>query len=54
MRDKGLPYRKAERPENVAEGIIYVTDDFNYDLDGDNYKMFVKFKNFKPQKIKSK
>ena len=53
MRDRGLPYRKAERPENIAEGIIYVTDDFNYDLDGDNYKMFVKFKNFKPQKIKA-
>lgn len=45
MKDNGLPYRKAENYDPHAIGIIYVTDEFNYQLDKDDYKRFIKFKN---------
>lgn len=44
MKERGLPYRKAEAPDPHAIGIIYVADEFNYQLDKDNYKDFIKFK----------
>lgn len=44
MKELGLPYRKAEAPDPHAIGIIYVADEFNYQLDKDNYKDFIKFK----------
>ena len=45
MRKLNLPYRKAENYDPHAIGIIYVTDEFNYQLDKDDYKRFIKFKN---------
>lgn len=45
MKERGLPYRKAENYDPHALGIIYVTDEFNYQLDKDDYKRFIKFKN---------
>lgn len=45
MKQRGLPYRKAENYDPHAVGIIYVTDEFNYQLDKDDYKRFIKFKN---------
>ena len=45
MKQRGLPYRKAENYDPHAIGIIYVTDEFNYQLDKDDYKRFIKFKN---------
>lgn len=47
MKQLGMPFRKMEKPEASAVGIIYVTDDFNYDLDKDDFKNFIKFKGFK-------
>ena len=44
MKERGLPYRKAEAPDPHAIGIIYVADEFNYQLDKENYKDFIKFK----------
>lgn len=44
MKDIGEPFRKRDNPDAHAKGIIYVTDDFNYQLDKDNYLEFVKFK----------
>lgn len=44
MRQKGEPFRKAEKPEARAKGIIYVTDEFNYQLHKNNYEEFIKFK----------
>lgn len=44
MKDCGEPFRKAEASDPNAIGIIYVTDEFNYQLDKDNFKEFVKFK----------
>ena len=44
MKEKGEPFRKAEKPSPHAKGIIYVDDRFNYQLDKDNYKKFIKFK----------
>ena len=45
MKDQGMPFRKAENYDPHAIGIIYVTDEFNYQLDKDDYKRFIKFKN---------
>ena len=44
MKEKGEPFRKAETPEARAKGIIYVADDFNYQLHKNNYEEFIKFK----------
>lgn len=44
MKDCGEPFRKAEASDPHAIGIIYVTDEFNYQLDKDNFKEFIKFK----------
>lgn len=44
MKDCGEPFRKAENYDPHAIGIVYVTDEFNYQLDKDNFKEFVKFK----------
>lgn len=44
MKQKGEPFRKAEKPEARAKGIIYVTDEFNYQLHKNNYEEFIKFK----------
>ncbi len=43
MKECGLPFRKAENYDPHALGIIYVTDEFNYQLDKDDYKRFIKF-----------
>lgn len=43
MRKKELPFRKAEAYDPNAIGIIYVIDEFNYQLDKDDYKRFIKF-----------
>ena len=45
MKERDLPFRKAENYDPHALGIIYVTDEFNYQLDKDDYKRFIKFKN---------
>lgn len=44
MRERDEPFRKAENYDPHAIGIIYVTDDFNYQLDKDDYKRYIKFK----------
>lgn len=44
MSDIGEPFRKYDKPDPHAVGIIYVADEFNYQLDKDNYKEFIKFK----------
>lgn len=44
MKQKGEPFRKYDKPDPHAMGIIYVADEFNYQLDKDNYKEFIKFK----------
>lgn len=44
MSDIGEPFRKYDKPDPHAMGIIYVADEFNYQLDKDNYKEFIKFK----------
>lgn len=44
MKEKGEPFRKAEKPEVRAKGIIYVADEFNYQLHKNNYEEFIKFK----------
>lgn len=44
MKEKGEPFRKAEKPEARAKGIIYVADEFNYQLHKNNYEEFIKFK----------
>ena len=44
MKQKDEPFRKAEKPEARAKGIIYVTDEFNYQLHKNNYEEFIKFK----------
>lgn len=43
MKEKGEPFRKYDKPSAHAKGIIYVTDEFNYKLDKDNYNDFLKF-----------
>lgn len=43
MRSKKEPFRKyGAVPHKSTENIIYVTDDFNYDLHKDNYESFIK------------
>ena len=42
MTDNGLPFRKYETPV-AGSTVIYVNDDFNYQLDKDDWKRFVKF-----------
>lgn len=44
MSEIGEPFRKYDKPDPHALGIIYVADEFNYQLDKDNYKEFIKFK----------
>ena len=44
MSEIGEPFRKYDKPDPHAMGIIYVADEFNYQLDKDNYKDFIKFK----------
>lgn len=44
MKKIGEPFRKYDKPNPHAKGIIYVADEFNYQLDKDNYKEFIKFK----------
>lgn len=44
MKEKGEPFRKYDKPNPHAKGQIYVTDEFNYKLDKDNYEQFIKFK----------
>lgn len=44
MRKVGLPFRKADDYNPHAIGIIYVTDEFNYQLDRKDFKKFIKFK----------
>lgn len=51
MKQIGEMFRKYEKPDIHARGIVYVTDDFNYKLDKDNYKNFLKFKNYGSTKI---
>ncbi len=43
MKERELPFRKAENYDPHAIGIIYVTDEFNYQLDKDDYERFIKF-----------
>lgn len=43
MKEKGEPFRKYDKPNPHAKGQIYVTDEFNYKLDKDNYRAFLKF-----------
>ncbi len=45
MKENGKPFRKAEAYDPHAIGIIYVTDEFNYQLDRNDYKSFLKFTN---------
>ena len=42
MTDKHLPFRKYEEPV-AGNRVIYVTDEFNYQLDKRDYAQFVKF-----------
>lgn len=44
MKEKGEMFRKYESPSPHAQGIIYVTDDFNYQLHKNEYEKFIKFK----------
>lgn len=43
MTERGLPFRKYDKKDPHALGIIYVTDEFNYQLDKNDWKRFVKF-----------
>lgn len=43
MTQIGEPFRKYDKPDPHAMGIIYVADEFNYQLDKNDYKRFVKF-----------
>lgn len=43
MKERELPFRKAENYDPHAIGIVYVTDEFNYQLDKDDYERFIKF-----------
>lgn len=44
MKEKGEPFRKYDKSNPHAKGIIYVADEFNYQLHKDNYEEFIKFK----------
>ena len=43
MKEIGEMFRKYESPSPHAKGIIYVTDEFNYQLDKNDYKKYIKF-----------
>ncbi len=43
MKSIGEPFRKYDKPNPHAKGVIYVTDEFNYQRDKDNYADFQKF-----------
>lgn len=43
MKSIGEPFRKYDKPGAHSVGLIYVTDEFNYALDKDKYKKFMKF-----------
>ena len=43
MKKIDAPFRKYDKPNPHAKGIIYVTDEFNYQRDKDNYAEFLKF-----------
>lgn len=43
MKENGEPFRKYDKPNPHAKGVIYVTDEFNYQRDKDNYADFLKF-----------
>lgn len=43
MKEKGEPFRKYDKPNPHAKGVVYVTDEFNYQRDKDNYADFLKF-----------
>ncbi len=43
MKKIEAPFRKYDKPNPHAKGIIYVTDEFNYQRDKDNYAEFQKF-----------
>lgn len=45
MKSQGEPFRKYEQPSANAPGIIYVTDEFIYQLHKNEFKKFIKFKN---------
>lgn len=44
MKQRGEPFRKYDKPNPHAKGIIYVADEFNYQLHRENYEEFIKFK----------
>lgn len=44
MKKIGEMFRKYENPSPHAKGIVYVTDDFNYQLHKNEYEKFIKFK----------
>lgn len=44
MKKIGEPFRKYDKPSPHAKGIIYVADEFNYQLHKNNYEKFIKFK----------
>lgn len=44
MKYNELPFRKYDKQDPHAVGIIYVNDDFNYQLDKNDWQQFVKFK----------
>ena len=43
MKENGEPFRKYDKPNPHAKGVVYVTDEFNYQRDKDNYAEFLKF-----------
>ena len=43
MKENGEPFRKYDKPNPHAKGVVYVTDEFNYQRDKDNYADFLKF-----------
>lgn len=43
MKENGEPFRKYDKPNPHAKGVIYVTDEFNYQRDKDNFEPFLKF-----------
>lgn len=44
MKKIGEPFRKYDKPNPHAKGIIYVADEFNYQLHKNNYEEFIQFK----------
>lgn len=43
MKEIGEMFRKYEKPSPHAKGIIYVSDEFNYQLDKNDYQKYIKF-----------